>query len=295
MKTLILGTANIGLAYGTAVARALPDEAQALSLLNAAEVAGFEGLDTAAAYGLSECRIGRYFETHRQSALGVHTKLSPTLSRADEVPGALQTARQQLQQPPSQILLHRWTQKFADDGALWNSLRGARDAGQCERIGVSVQSPAEALQALKEPHVDVIQLAYNLLDWRYETPEMRAALHASTARIEVRSVFLQGLLTLGPQVRWPTLCEEYDPSVLHNHVAHHADLLTGGDPIDLCLRFVASLDWVNALVVGADTPQQVAALAQTLAKGPLPDDAIEALRSERPAVPEALLDPSQWL
>ena len=58
MTDLVLGTANIGLAYGQALSRDLPDDEQALDLLAAADRAGFSALDTAAAYGVAERRIG---------------------------------------------------------------------------------------------------------------------------------------------------------------------------------------------------------------------------------------------
>jgi len=295
MTDLVLGTANIGLAYGQALARDLPDDEQALDLLAAADRAGFSALDTAAAYGVAERRIGRYLDIHNHSQLAIHTKLSPDLSRADQLHDSLKEMRQTLGKAPAQILLHRWTQRYVDNGGLWDELRAARDAGLCGKIGVSVQSPEETQEALSDPDVEVIQLAYNLLDWRYETAHMQTALLAADVRIEVRSILLQGLLTLDPQMSWPELSQPYDSEGLVEYVSAQAAQWTMGNPVALCLRFVSSLGWVDALIMGADGPAQLRLLSQSKAEGALPNNAIDAIRAARPYVPEALLDPSQWL
>lgn len=295
MTDLVLGTANIGLAYGQALSRALPDEEQALGLLAAADCEGFTALDTAAAYGVAEHRIGRYLDIHNHSQLAIHTKLAPGLCRADQLHDALNEMRQTLGKAPAQILLHRWTQRQADNGSLWDELRAARDAGLCGKLGASVQSPDETQEALSDPDVEVIQLAYNLLDWRYETAQMQTLLQSADARVEVRSIFLQGLLTLDPQMRWPDLGHPYDSEGLADYVSAQAAHWTNGDSVSLCLRFVSSLDWVDALIIGADGPDQLRQLSHCMTEGPLPNGAIDAIRAARPSVPEALLDPSQWL
>ena len=294
MTQLIFGTANIGLAYGKALSRPMFDETQAEKLLDSIERSGFSAVDTAAAYGQAERRIGQFFSTHNPNGLAIHTKISPTVTRGDQLSVALQTSLELLQAAPKQILLHRWQQRFWDDGAIWDGLRYARDCGQCERIGASVQSPQEALQALKDPDVEVIQLACNVLDWRFDSQPMREAFAKSAAKIEVRSVFLQGLLTLHANIQWPVIDVAYDSENIADFLRDQATIWAGGDLIQLCLRYIISLDWVDALVIGADDPAQVAHIG-TLANCPVYSAAEVALiNAARPLVPEALLDPSKW-
>lgn len=295
MTALILGTANIGLAYGKALERALPNDMQTNAVFAAAHASGFLALDTAAAYGSAEQRIGNYHLSHPQNALAVHTKLPPDIDRADLLGDALSASEHALGANPTQILLHRWDQKVRDGGALWRGLCEAREAGRTAQIGVSVQSPQEALAALKDPEIDVIQLACNMLDWRYETRAFIEAVSASRARIEVRSVFLQGLLTLDPAMRWPALSTPYDPKSITSAITEHAQRWVAGDPVALSLRFALSLEWVDALVLGADTPDQVHSLAKIACTGALPAEAVADIRARRPHVHRALLDPSSWL
>ena len=60
----VLGTAQLGLAYGrTNAVGNLSDEA-ALDLLEAAYASGVREIDTARAYGLSEQRIGEFVRVH---------------------------------------------------------------------------------------------------------------------------------------------------------------------------------------------------------------------------------------
>ena len=81
---LVLGTAQLGLAYGAANTRGQPDESQARLILRAAANAGVRWVDTAAAYGSSEARIGTHLPAH--SHCRVVTKLAPLDELNDETP-----------------------------------------------------------------------------------------------------------------------------------------------------------------------------------------------------------------
>src|SRR5512138_260994 len=72
---LVLGTAQLGLTYGAANTRGQPDEAQARLILRAALNVGVTWIDTAAAYGTSEARIGAHVPLG--SNVRVVTKLAP--------------------------------------------------------------------------------------------------------------------------------------------------------------------------------------------------------------------------
>lgn len=297
----VLGTANLGLAYGTALRRELPDEKHVFEVLDRALGAGFSGFDTAAAYGLSEHRIGRYLAGRVPGPVCVSTKPDPRLgtSGKDSIADADRAVAAALaslgRSSIDQFLLHRWAQYGAAEGQIWSRFRHLAEAGTIGRLGVSVQSPNETRQALRACSVEAVQLACNILDWRYETPDVAQLLQDTKARIEIRSVFLQGLLTLADGIRFPRTPEPYSEAAIRTYLDTAATALTGGDPVALCLRYAASLNWADALVLGADSPAQVDEIARILTSGPFTDDQMRWLRSTRPHVPESLLDPSQWL
>jgi aryl-alcohol dehydrogenase-like predicted oxidoreductase len=91
-------------------------------------------------------------------------------------------------------------------GAIWRRLREHLAEGTIHALGVSAQTPVEALTALGEAAVTHIQLPFNILDWRWRKAGVIAALKARPSVTEhVRSVFLQGVLTAGDPKNWPRI------------------------------------------------------------------------------------------
>ena len=78
----VLGTVQLGLAYGVANQTGMPDESTAREVLAAAAAAGVSHVDTARAYGDSERRIGRALDRGLSEHLRVVTKVRPL----DDVP-----------------------------------------------------------------------------------------------------------------------------------------------------------------------------------------------------------------
>lgn len=297
----VLGTANLGLAYGTAISRPLPDEAHVAAVLDRARACGIRALDTAAAYGESEARIGRYARSAGPDfSFRVSTKTDPALGTglADAHTATRRaiaaSARALDGARIDQLLVHRWEHASAANGTVWAALRDLRAEGAIGRLGTSVQTPEEVRAALDLPDVETIQLACNILDWRLDDA-LAARLAASPARIEVRSVLLQGLLGLSDRTRFPATLEPYSEADIRSFLNHAAAELAGGDPVALCLRYASSLGWADALVIGADSPEQIEQAAFLIAEGPLPPEAMAWLREIRPRVPASLLDPARWI
>jgi aryl-alcohol dehydrogenase-like predicted oxidoreductase len=301
---IVLGTANFGLPYGKALRRDLPPYEGVARILDCARSLGVQGLDTAAAYGASEERIGRYLrELGERSAFRISTKARPDLATSPEA--AREMLREALEASKTalspgrldQFLLHRWEHRHLWAGVLWSDLLQLKEEGAGWRLGASVQGPEEASEALGSPGVETVQIACNILDWRYDEPEL-ARLLAETAehvRIEVRSVFLQGLLAMPEAAVFPDIGCAYDAATIRGFLREASGDYAGGHPAALCLRYVAGLPWARALVIGVDTPEQLELLVEFLSDGPFEPDVIAEIRNRRPHVPQALLDPAKWL
>src|SRR3954470_9628362 len=125
-SALVLGTAQLGGAYGIANRTGVPGADAVERILATARELGVTHLDTARAYGESEQRIGAV--DHR---LAVITKIAP----GGDVRASIDASRAALRATgPWTILLHR-----AADAARWPELRNCLEAGEADRIGVSVQ------------------------------------------------------------------------------------------------------------------------------------------------------------
>lgn len=300
---LSLGTAQLGLPYGVANASGRPDEAAAAEILDRAHAAGVTLLDTAAAYGDAEARIGAWLESRRPAEVAVVTKLLPLADLPDDAPEATVRAHVEasvlrscvrLGRPRLDgLLLHRWRHARSHGGAVWRALQGLRDEGRIGRLGASVASPAEALEALATPEVAFVQLPLNLLDRRWRSagvPERRG--ERPDVVVQARSVYLQGLL-VGAPTRWPSV-QGYDVRGLPARLDALARSLGRAGRADLACAYVRAQGWVDTLVVGAETPAQVDANVALFRAPPLDPDACRAVEEALPDAPARLLDPSQW-
>ncbi len=298
---LVLGSVQLGLEYGAANRTGKPSRETALRLVRRAAESGMT-LDTARAYGDSEERIGEALAFRKP--VRTITKLSPLADLTDRpswlavcaaVDASIEQSRFALQRDKLDcVLLHRASHMTAFDGAVWARLLELRREGMIASLGVSVQNTSEALMALASQDVDHIQLAFNILDWRWREAGVIAAIRRrGDVTVHARSIFLQGLLA----------DERCEGLAAHRRcrcqrIAHsHRRLRRGIRPRKrrrslprLCAR--AGLDRWRRRRHGNRRParrkfaplHQAAAFARRLRLD----------RKDDPARARALLDPAQW-
>jgi aryl-alcohol dehydrogenase-like predicted oxidoreductase len=290
-SALVLGTAQLGSAYGIANRTGRPGDGDTARILAAAVELGVTHLDTARAYGDSEQRIGAALRGHDLD-LAIVTKVAPLAPDSADDPAAavrasIAASRAALGRTgPLTLLLHR----AADADAGWAELRRARDAGEADRIGVSVQSPAELRRVLALPGLGYVQLPGNILDRRWSDSELA---DRPDVVVTVRSAYLQGLLVAGTGVRWPNLPDPDRDAVVAGLDRLVTDLGRTGRA-DLCLAYLLSLPWVTSVVVGAETEEQLRGNAELVGRPPLSAAERDHVLATLPAVPVTLLDPSRW-
>ena len=300
--SLALGTVQLGLPYGAANSTGLPSEAEAVAILRLAIEAGVTTIDTARAYGDAERRVGLACPAGA-SDVEIVTKLDPLAhvppDAAAEIAlaaarASLAASRQALRRHRlDALLLHRAQHRTAWGGAVWDLLRAERDSGAIGRIGVSVQTPAEALAALDDVDVGQLQLPFNLLDRRWHAEGVIDRLGARPdVVVHVRSVFLQGLLA-GNAGRWPAM-PGVDPSAILQSLAALTASLQRDGLADLCLAYVRGHGWIDGIVIGMETASQLEANLALFERAPLLCADIAATSAALQAVPEEFLDPARW-
>ncbi|MGH3426174.1 MAG: aldo/keto reductase, partial [Terriglobales bacterium] len=298
---LILGTAALDGGYG--VANAALDGAAARDVIATAVAHGVTHFDTARAYGGAEQHIGHFLDEGHRPQVYVVTKLRPL----DELPEDARPSEAIAATDASvfrsmaalggrkveTLLLHRARDAYRVGGAVWEHLLQLRGAGYITRLGVSVVSPSEALRALELPGMAYIQLPFNLLDRRWGRVAERLLDRADVTAV-ARSVFLQGLLTGNiPLERWPVNAG-VDPETVTDTLRGLAHDLGRRDQIDLCLAYVRAQSWLDALVIGAVSAEQVRDLCRRFEAPALINSEIGQVDARLPEVTEQLLDPSTW-
>jgi len=157
-----------------------------------------------------------------------------------------------------------------------------------------VQSPPEALAALESREVRHIQMPFNLLDWRWRGAGVIAAIEArADVAVHARSVFLQGLLAAGDPAIWPRL-EGVEPQALLRLLARLAGELGRENVADLCLAYVRGQSFVDGVVLGLETEEQLDTNLRLAGKRPLTPAECALVELRIPRLPMRLLDPAQW-
>jgi aryl-alcohol dehydrogenase-like predicted oxidoreductase len=299
---LVLGSVQLGLAYGAANRTGKPSHDAAVALVRRAVDAGITTIDTARAYGDSEQRLGAALSA--ADCIRIVTKLSP-LSELDEtasstaieraVDASIETSLAALRRTHLDgLLLHRARHLTAWNGAVWKRLREWQARGAIAALGVSIQTPAELHTALGFSGVVHVQLPFNLLDWRWREAGAIAALEKrADVTVHVRSVFLQGLLAANDPQIWPAI-PGLDPHRLTATLRDGVASLGRESCADLCLAYVRGQPWVDGVVIGMETVRQLETNLRLCACAPL--TAVECARIEAmiPRVREMLLNPALW-
>lgn len=299
---LVLGSVQLGLPYGAANRTGMPSHDAALRLVRRASDAGIVTFDTARAYGESENRLGEAL--HARKPVRTITKLSPLSdldanASRDAVRAAVNASVNQslaaLQRDQIDcLLLHRASHMTEFGGAVWDRLLELLEDGTVLGLGVSVQSPDEALAALTSTDVQHIQMPFNLLDWRWREAGVIDAIRARAhVTVHVRSVFLQGILAAHDASVWPRVPGVDAPAL----VAQLADLAAQFDRVnaaDLCLAYARGQDWVDGVVVGMETEDQLDDNLALFVRRPLDPVACAQITNLLPRVPEQLLNPALW-
>jgi aryl-alcohol dehydrogenase-like predicted oxidoreductase len=275
MQSVILGTAQWGLDYGTtnAIGRLPEDTIRAIT--TAAEAASVTGLDTAPAYGDAEARIGRLV-----SDLSVQTKVSAAGRNSEQLRESLEASLVRLsRRSVAGVLIHDWaTLEPCEQVRAAGALEELRAEGLAVRVGVSAYTAADLATALAAfTGLDVVQVPVSILDQRLEGSSEIAAVRSRGGVVQARSVFLQGAALATPS---------------HALFGSHPDVIRlreAGTPLSLCLGYVATRPWVDELVLAATSRAELDELMPLLRQTP-PD----VVWSEFASADAYLLDPRLW-
>jgi len=261
---MTLGTVQLGLNYGIANTSGKPSLEKAFEILDTSVAGGVNAFDTASGYGDSEDLLGSYFsgEAGGLRAPFIATKFmmedGPGLS-ANEVErhirGFAEKSLKKLNIEKIPLyMLHRAHDMTRYGDAVPQALKKLIGDGLIERTGVSVYRPEEAEAVLQNGLYEAIQIPMNAFDIRMVTSGVLEKLRRAGVAIFVRSVFLQGLFFIDPE-SLPEKLAMAAPSLQRmKNLAEEEGLSVA----ELALAFVRDMEGVTSLVLGAETPGQVA-------------------------------------
>jgi len=151
-------------------------------------------------------------------------------------------------------------------GEAWTRLLRLRDQGLFERVGVSVYASDDPLGVARRFKPDIIQAPASLLDQRLLVDGTLARLAEIGIEVQMRSIFLQGLLFLPPdRVPGPLKGAVTGLSRVRRMIAEGRS-----DPLQAALGFALSRQEASSVIVGVATAPELQAVVAA-AMSPPPD------------------------
>jgi aryl-alcohol dehydrogenase-like predicted oxidoreductase len=290
VSRLSLGTAQLGMRYGAVNVGGDPGLEGACAVLDAAWTAGISCIDTAPAYGEAEYRLG-IWRAQRQVDPVLVSKL-PKLDKP-ESPAVIEAmfARSTDDLGVQHIdgyICHSATN--LRDSAVLTAFETLRCHGRISRFGTTLYSPCDLEFAMTVRGLGMLQLPLSLVNSRFARDESIVRAAARGVLVFVRSVYLQGVLLVPPERLPPWLSALAEPLRKLHALANESHI----DVARLALAAVNAVPGVHSIIVGAETPHQ---LAQSIAalRAPPPEPALlEEAWSLFKNVPDELSDSARW-
>lgn len=290
---LALGTVQLGMPYGIANREGRPGTNAAKDIIQTAWENNIRIFDTAQAYGESESVLGNALGALRLSPdLKIISKIHPGTDHynVEAMREAFDASLQRLRVPRIHcLMLHREDHLDVLNNGLTKFINDLLSEGKIESLGISVYSPERAKEAVQNDLVKVIQIPTNILDRRYFKTGFFPMAHSRGKTIYIRSIYLQGLLTMNSGELSPRLHFAKPTLELFQRMCRELNM----SQQQVALGFIKSNCPGCNVVIGAETPEQVRNNVQ-LWKMDYPEQFCMNLPWISDHIDERIINPSRW-
>ena len=290
---LCLGTVQFGLDYGIAGA-SKPDIESSIKILNYAYDNGIRNFDTACAYGTAELVVGEFLKRlgDKSNEVKITTKSRPNCLDGIEIENYYSVFESNLDESLKRMNLKQidcfmiHTADYVFNKHAIESLLKLKKTGKTKKVGISVYTPEQALEALKYEELDDIQLPYNIADNRLDRRGFFEK--KQNKQLYCRSAFLQGLLLM----KTDDIPMKF--TKLRDLMAEVDKLCERGNfsKLDLCLSYLNRNGYVDYMVFGVDNQLQLEEILN--ANFNLDNDVIKEAKQILNDIDEFTLNPSLW-
>ena len=171
---------------------------------------------------------------------------------------------------------------------IWKTLKELKKNNKINKLGVSVYTLSEAIDCLKDDSVEHLQIPINLLDAQWNN---FGNLIERNITIHARSIFLQGIL-INDIKYWPknTNSKFYIDKI--DQLVNKFQL----SKIELCIAYIKSLDWINGIIIGLETLEQLKNNIDLFNKTRLLNyEEIKLINKIFNNTPNTITDPRLWI
>jgi aryl-alcohol dehydrogenase-like predicted oxidoreductase len=285
VSKFILGTANFNGDYGIAKKKNL-ELAQIEEILSFAQINNLNHFDTANSYGDAQKILG--------SLLDYSNRVQIDSKIGNQECGTVDSILESVQKSLAELKINKLSTLYLHDAnsllgnnksSTKNGMKEILEMGLADHIGLSVYTLNDLLECKKElPDLSRFQVPENICDRRLSQSEEMLELASDNNVINIRSIFLQGLLLM-PVKAIPKSLSESRKSINDLELYAKKEAV---DRIDLCIAYAKSISWASKIVVGVESITQLKAILDSNYK----------LSSEWERnisrASEAIADPRKW-
>jgi aryl-alcohol dehydrogenase-like predicted oxidoreductase len=285
MQKIIIGTANFTGEYGFVSAKKI-DSSEISKVIEHAQSVGINHFDTAKSYGNAEEILGSKLDRSKPLIIDSKINKKECLSVDMIVRAARDTIEKVGVTKISTLYLHNFELIAADQqNIVKKGLEKVLELELANHIGVSVYTRSELTNAKKLcPLLTHFQIIENICDRRLNSSSEIIEFVESGNFINVRSIFLQGILLSDPNRLQGKIRLAFDAiNKLHQYADSQRVSI-----LDLCLAYANSIKWASRIVVGIDSKKQLEEILESNY------ELSTNWQNEIPTIPPMLLDPRFW-
>lgn len=283
---IILGTVQFGMQYGINNTTGQLTKDEVFRILDSAYDSNIKVLDTAAAYGNAEKKIGNYIQSRSDKAFKIITKCN--LKQGATPLESLKLSLRKLNVDKVDTFMFHSFDDFKETDQNDIEKLAEQKGESYLKLGISVYTNEQADEICAYDLFEVVQLPFNALDNHNLRGKTLKKLQANAIETHTRSVFLQGLFFMDvnkiPLKLQPlkTYLEQIDTIAKDFNVGISA----------LALQYALSKLYIDGLLIGVDSLEQMENNITMLASE-VSHQAIHAI--DDIAVDEShLLNPAKW-
>jgi aryl-alcohol dehydrogenase-like predicted oxidoreductase len=293
MAEYCIGTAQFGMPYGIANQSGQPDLHEIDKIVKCAIENNIKYFDTAQSYGESEAVLGEVFSRFPESKkIRIISKLSPDLQNSSPtvIIESVKSSLKKLNVKSLYGFLAHRVEPIKSNSFL-TAIEILKKEELVIKAGVSVYTPEEALNVIKETEVDILQIPFNILDKRWHDIGIFEKAEENNIQLFFRSIFLQGLIFLnsneliGRKMDWAkTYLKEFNDLVKE----------TPFSPLELAFGILTNVPGNNVIIMGLDSSNQLWENLRILKKIKINNKISDEWWLNLPVFPEKFLNPSLW-
>jgi aryl-alcohol dehydrogenase-like predicted oxidoreductase len=247
---LILGTVQFGLNYGINNLTGQPTQQEVFAILDEASHQGIQYLDTADAYGNAINVIGNY-HLRGNNTFKILSKFN--FAERGELAQNAKKSLEKLHISAFEVYSYHSFASYYERPYLIDELLLLKQLGLIKKIGISIYTNDELQHAINDNFIDVIQLPFNLLDNQNVRGICMNLAKQKEKEIHVRSVYLQGLFFMNPDIL-PHKLSSLKPYLKSIHAYCEKESISIGT---LALSYALYNQCVDQVLVGVDSKEQL--------------------------------------